>query len=143
MDSFSELLLSACREHILKMEAWCVLPNHYHVLVATSAIEKLLAELGRFHGRTSYYWNGEENLRGRKVFYRAAERTMRSERHFYATLNYVHHNPVHHKYVSRWDQWPWGSAVQFLKTMERDEAVRIWKEHPIREYGNGWDDPEM
>ena len=33
---------------------------------------------------------------GRKVFFRAVERAMRSDRRFWATLNYVHHNPVHH-----------------------------------------------
>ena len=38
---------------------------------------------------------------------RIVERAMRSDRHFWATLNYAHHNPVHHGYVARWTDWPW------------------------------------
>jgi putative transposase len=143
MDAFSESLLAACKPYAEKINAWCVLPNHYHLLLYTRDILSLLAELGRLHGRTSYTWNGEEQTRGRQVFHRAVEREMRSERHFFATLNYVHHNPVHHHYVERWDQWPWGSAAQFIQHMGREEALCIWKEYPVRDYGAGWDDPDL
>lgn len=143
MDAFSESLLAACSLHAQKISAGCLLPNHYHVLLTTPDILALLAELGRLHGRSSHQWNGEEQTRGRQVFHRAAEREMRSERHFYATLNYVHHNPVRHGYVTRWDQWPWSSAVQFLQQTDRAEAERIWRTYPLRDYGNGWDDAEL
>jgi putative transposase len=143
MDSFSKAILETCKPYIARLHAWCVLPNHYHLLVTTSDVDGLLGELGRLHGRTSYEWNGEEDSRGRKVFYRSAERAMRSERHYFATLNYVHHNPVHHKYVSRWHEWPWGSAAEFLARVERDEAERIWREYPLNDYGRGWDEVEM
>jgi putative transposase len=69
---------------------------HYHVLVETPNVKALLRELGLLHGRTSHVWNGEEQTRRRKVFFRAVERAMRSDRHYWATLNYVHHNPVRH-----------------------------------------------
>jgi putative transposase len=95
------------------------------------------------HGRTSHAWNGEENARGRKVFFRVADRVMRSERHFWATMNYIHHNPVHHGYVERWPDWPWSSACDFLAQLGRDEAEQIWLEYPIEDYGKGWDDPQM
>jgi putative transposase len=65
---------------------------------------------------------------------------MRSERHFFATINYVHNNPVHHGYVRRlWTEWPWSSATNFLDQMGRLEAERVWKEYPIRDYGKKWD----
>ncbi len=143
MDDFSRDLLTACGPFVDQVFAWCILPNHYHMLVATSDVLALLAELGRLHGRTSYYWNGEENARGRQVFFRAAERVMRSERHYWATLNYVHHNAVHHGYVARWQDWPWSSAAQYLEEMGAEEALRVWKEFPILEYGEGWDDAEF
>ena len=41
--------------------AWCVLPNHYHVLTRTERLKELLKLLGQFHGRSSFNWNGEEN----------------------------------------------------------------------------------
>jgi len=93
MDFFSRDLLGLLRIHASQTFAWCVLPNHYHILVDAPDIKLLLHELGLFHGRTSYLWNGEEKTRGRKVFFRAVDRAMRSDRHYWATINYVHHNP--------------------------------------------------
>ncbi|MCL4693438.1 MAG: hypothetical protein KJ060_13130, partial [Candidatus Hydrogenedentes bacterium] len=118
-------------------------PNQDHALVEAADILGLLRQLGKRHGRTSYAWNGEENSRGRKVFFRAVERAMRSDRHYWATLNYVHHNPVHHHYVERWTDWPWSSAREYLAQTDPEEAKRTWREYPLGDYGKGWDDAEM
>ena len=99
----------------------------------------LLAALGRLHGRTSYQWNGEDNERGRQVWCKAAETSMKSERHFWATMNYVLNNPVHHRYVTRWRDWPFGSGRDYLDTVGFDEARRVWQDYPIEEYGKDWD----
>jgi hypothetical protein len=79
-------------------------PNHYHALVEATDIKRLLHELGLLHGRTSHDWNGEERARGRKVFFRAVERAMRSARHYWAMLKYIHHNPVRHGYAELLDR---------------------------------------
>src|SRR6266516_5231105 len=133
MDGFSATLLELLQQHAARTVAWCVLPNHYHALVEAPNILKLLHELGRLHGRTSHAWNGEENSRGRKVFFRAVERAMRSDRHFWATLNYVHHNPVRHGYVKRWTDWPWSSATEYVAQTGAEEAKRVWHEYPLRD----------
>ncbi len=139
LSRFTEAWLALLSGHAARMVAWCVLPNHYHALVETQNVLGLLWELGRFHGRTSHDWNGEEDTRGRQVFHRATERFMRSERHLWATINYVHHNPVRHGYVRRWTDWPWSSAQDYLRGMGREEAVRVWNSFPIRDYGKEWD----
>jgi putative transposase len=68
---------------------------------------------------------------------------MRSERHCWATLNYIHHNPIRHGYVKSWQDWPWSSASQFITHHGRDEAEKIWKEYPIHDYGADWDNPNL
>jgi putative transposase len=143
MESFADSLLSLFAQFGTRTVAWCLLPNHYHVLVETPNVLRLLWELGRLHGRTSYQWNGEENQRGRQVFHRATERAMRSDRHFWATINYVQHNPVHHGYVRLWTDWPWSSARDYIREVGRQRAEEIWRAYPIRSYGNGWDAAEL
>jgi len=132
-------LLTACEEHTTKIYAWCVLPNHYHVLVGTQQIKSLCRTLGLFHGRSSFAWNAEDEQRGRKVWFRCFDREIRSERHFWATLNYVHHNPIHHGLVDQWQDWIWSSAAGFVNSVGRERASEIWKEYPILDYGKGWD----
>jgi putative transposase len=68
---------------------------------------------------------------------------MKSERHFWATLNYVLHNAVRHSYVERWQDWPYSSAAQYLEEVGREEAERRWREYPVLDYGNDWDPPEL
>jgi putative transposase len=102
-----------------------------------------LRRLGQFHGRTAHTWNSEDSTRGRQVFFRAAERVIRSDRHFWATMNYVHHNPVHHGYVDQWTDWPWSSATEFLAHTDPNEAKRLWRQYPLADYGQGWDDPTL
>ena len=132
--------LGTCCETVY---AWCVLPNHYHTLVETLNLKGTTTALGEFHGRTSYRWNGEEGTRGRTVWHRCADRGIRSERHFWTTMNYVHHNPVHHGYTADWEAWPFSSARDFIEAVGRREAVRIWRVYPIRDYGKGWDDASL
>jgi putative transposase len=132
-------LLRICRDFCWAVYGWCVLPNHYHLLIRTDKIEQLRHQLGQFHGRSSHQWNGEDNSRGRKVWHNCFERPIKSDRHFWATLNYVHHNPVHHGYVTSWHDWPWSSAVEFLKQVGRQRALEIWERYPILDYGKKWD----
>jgi putative transposase len=132
-------VLRICENFCLRIYAWCILPNHYHVLVKTERIKELRGKLGQFHGASSFEWNRIDNRRGRKVWHNCFERPMKSERHFWATLNYVHHNPVHHGYVRRWSDWPWSSAAQYLEKVGVEEAKRIWLKYPILDYGKKWD----
>jgi putative transposase len=67
------------------------------------------------------------------------EREIKSERHFLASLNYVHNNPVKHGYVKKWQDWPYSSARGYLATVGDDEAIRIWHEYPVLDYGKDWD----
>jgi putative transposase len=128
IDNFVGDLLAVLEAHANQTFAWCVLPNHYHGAASRPHFTRL--EHRRTHPRT-------------KGFFRAVERAMRSDRHYWATLNYVHHNPVRHGYVERWTDWRWRSAAEYLARTGASEAKRAWREYPIHQYGKNWDDPEM
>ncbi len=145
MTNFEEVLLETMRCVEVVVFAWAVLPNHYHLLVEATpnGLPSLIAAIGKMHGSLSYHWNGEEKLRGRHVWHRCVDRAIRSDRHYWATMNYIHHNPVHHSYVERWDDWPFSSAREFLEEVGRSEAKRIWRTYPLLDYGKGWDDSDL
>ena len=143
MAAFASELLVTLRPRTADIFAWTLLPNHYHALVNALDIEVLLAALGVLHGRSSYRWNGEEDARRRKVWHRAAETEMKSDRHFWATFNYVMNNAVRHGYVQLWRDWPYANASQYLDEVGREEAERRWCEYPVLDYGKDWDPPEL
>ena len=135
MLDFERQLIEMVLAHSASLFAWNVFPNHYHLLVSTWDVKRLLHELGQLHGRTAFEWNGEDARRSRKVWCNAAETAMKSEGHFWASLNYVLHNVVRHGYVQRWQEWPYSNAEQYLEQVGRETApplarvpaVRLWQ----------------
>ena len=125
------------------LRAWCVLPTHWHALVHVADLPVLTRAIGRLHGRSSHRWNTEEDARGRTCWHRCADRAMRTEAHVCATVNYILHNPVHHGYVARWQEWPYSNAREYLAGIGEVEAARRWKVYPVMDYGKGWDEPGM
>lgn len=140
MDAFSDNLKTLIAGQCERLDAWAVLPNHYHVLVLTNDLSGLLKQLGRLHGRTAHAWNGEENTRGRKVWFNAVERPIQNDRHHIAAMQYIHHNPVKHGHVEKWTDWKWSGASEYIEKIGREEAERRWRECPLQFFGKGWDD---
>lgn len=142
MRIFERDLVHLLRDNSQQVFAWNVLPNHYHALVDTYDILVLLKRIGQLHGRNSFFWNGEDQQRSRQVWCNAAETVMKSERHFYASLNYVLHNAAYHGYVHKWTDWPYCNASEYLESVGRERAMSIWKTYPLYDYGKEWDPPE-
>ena len=134
-----ETVLDSCQQ----LFAWTILPNHYHLLVRAPRLKPFLAALGRLHGRTSYRWNLEDIRRGRRVWHRCAETAMKSDDHYWTTLNYVFNNAVKHGYVDRWLDWPYCNPEQYLDAVGRGTAERRWRNFPVLDYGKDWDPPEL
>jgi len=63
---FLEELARACNATETGLEAWVVLPNHYHVLIDTPDLRMFGRLIQQVHGRTSRQWNVEDNASGRK-----------------------------------------------------------------------------
>ena len=113
-----------------EMKAWVVLPNHYHVLAKVN-LSELRPKLGKLHNGSSTQWNREDGTPGRQVWYRFTDRAIRSERHLYATVNYIHSNPVKHGLVGKAPEWPWSSFSDYEAKHGVSELRRWWKEYPV------------
>jgi putative transposase len=115
------------------------LPNHYHVLLQTEDLRIASEVLRLLHSRMATAINGRQHQRGRQVWYRFSDRLIRSERHHWATVNYIHFNPVKHGYVDRPEDWPWSSVHTYVATYGESWIAQTWAAYPIGDYGKGWD----
>jgi putative transposase len=143
MAAFESDLLTQLAPVSEGVSAWCVLPNHYHVLLQAISLPAVRKAVGRLHGRTSHDWNAEDGQQGRTCWHRCLPKAVKSESHRWATLNYIHHNPVHHGYAAHWQDWPFPSAGRYLESVGREFAERMWRAHPLYDFGKGWDEPDM
>lgn len=134
LDDFLKRLRQAIqdREDVI-LHGWCLMLNHYHLLVSSACSKELRKVLGKLHGRTSREWNLEDNTVGRQVWFRVFDRPIYSQRQFHCTMNYIHANPVKAGLCRKIDEWPWSSGRDFLRKVGRSEAVQLWKAYPPAE----------
>jgi putative transposase len=119
--------------------AWVVLLNHYHLLVEVVNFDALSDLFRQIHGVTSRQWNLEDNVTKRKIWYSWSDRAIRSERHYYTTLNYIHYNPVKHGLVTSPYDWVESSVNWYLQVCGRQWLRDCWVKYPVRDYGQDWD----
>lgn len=139
---FENLLLEAVgRIDQAEIIGWVVLPNHYHLLIQLETLNHFSLPIKYLHGMTARTWNIIDQQTGlRHVWYKYSDRKIRSERHFYKTLNYIHYNPVKHGYVADVYAWPWSSMWMYYDNCGREWLRETWRKYPPENLGDGWDD---
>jgi len=93
-----------------RLLAWCIMPNHVHVVVETlepHTVSNVVKSWKSFTsrranarlGRTGAFWDADY-----------FDRYMRNEDHLMRTIEYVENNPVKAGLVDKTADWPWSSA---------------------------------
>jgi putative transposase len=113
-DAFTRVLAEAGRLHATRLLAYCVMPNHWH-LVVQPAVDRVLSEYMRWLTTThAQRWRRASSTRGRGAVYQGRFRWVPVEQdyHFLRLCLYVERNPVRAKLTRRADLWRWSSAWQ-------------------------------
>ena len=110
---YKRYLAAACEEAGTAVWAWCLMPNHVHLILVPSTAQGLAAPLGRTHRRYTCAVNAREGWTGHLWQGRFASFVM-DERHLTACARYVELNPVRAGLVGRAEDWPWSSTRAHL-----------------------------
>jgi putative transposase len=119
---------------------WVVMPNHYHLLLKVSSLRQVGSVVGPVHGRSARYANKRDGRSGRRVWYKYADRKVRSERHFFTCLHYIVMNPVKHGFAEAIHEWAWSCLHKVLARHGQTWIDDLRREYPLRDFGKGWDD---
>ena len=112
------------------LHGWVIMPNHVHVLVTLRGDNTLSGvvhswksytaqQANQILGRTGAFWNVD-------YFYRF----MRNEKHFVATLDYIHWNPVNAGLCAEPGDWQWTSYHEQSPQQEASQEARQEGGHP-------------
>ena len=97
-----------------RLFAWCVMPNHVHVLMETIApLSKIVQSWKSFTGRWALEKNAELGLGvpGEALWIREYwDRYIRDGDHFDNARAYIEKNPVAAGLCKHASEWPWSSA---------------------------------
>lgn len=111
--AYKALLAEGCRAAKVEVLAWCLMPNHVHLVLVPKDEDGLRAALGEAHRRYTRHVNLREDWRGYLWQGRFSSVPM-DEDHLMASLRYVELNPVRAKLVQRARDWRWSSARAHL-----------------------------
>jgi putative transposase len=110
---YLSLLRHFCRKSGTSVWAWCLMPNHVHLILVPSHEDGLRAALAPAHTRYAIELNRRAGGCGHLWQGRFASVAM-DEAHLHACLRYVELNPVRAGLVERPEGWRWSSARAHL-----------------------------
>lgn len=127
-----------------RLLAWCVMPNHVHVLIETHQGYPLG---GIVHSWKSFTATAINRLLGRagSVWHKDYfDRYIRDDAHLAAVIEYIEQNPVQAGLVARAAQWPFGSAGEGRDGARETRAIPEFEDwsgarglaEDVRRYGH-------
>ena len=111
--TYKALLCEWCAKAGTQIWAYCLMPNHVHLILVPSREDGLRAALGETHRRYTRHINAREGWQGHLWQSRFASFPM-DETYLLACTRYVELNPVRAKLVRSPRTWAWSSAKAHL-----------------------------
>jgi len=109
-----------CRECGVGIWAYCLMPNHVHLVAVPEEETSLARAIGEAHRRYTQLVNDREGWRGHLWQGRFASYVM-DEQHLLTCVRYVETNPVRAGLVAAATEWQWSSAG--AHTVRRDDQL--------------------
>ena len=107
--AYRDLVAASCAANGVRCLAWCLMPNHVHLILTPSDADGLRAALAEAHRRYSRRINLAHDWTGYLFQGRFSSYPM-DEAHLMAAVRYVELNPVRAGLAERAEDWRWSSA---------------------------------
>jgi putative transposase len=106
---YRALVAAACKDRAVRCLAWCLMPNHVHLILTPADADGLRGALAEAHRRYALRVNRAHGWTGYLFQGRFASYPM-ADAHLMAAVRYVELNPVRAGLAARAEDWPWSSA---------------------------------
>ena len=112
--SYLELMAEWCGKYHVDIWAYCLMPNHIHLIAIPKTKDGLNFAIGEAHRRYTRRINFREGWRGHLWQGRFSSFIM-DERYLLACTRYIELNPVRTGLVKKPEEWLWSSAEPHMK----------------------------
>jgi putative transposase len=130
---YKGLLANYCALESVQIWAYCLMPNHVHLIATPKSEQALAAALGEAHRRYTRALNFAHGWRGYLWQGRFASVVL-DGRHLLAAVRYVERNPVRARLCGKaWD-YAWSSAAAHVRGRDDD----LVKTAPLRGLVPNW-----
>lgn len=120
---YKRLLAPAIASSGCKVLAYCLMPNHVHLVIVPRQEDSLRQLFSEAHRRYTRLINFREGWRGH-LWQERFHSFVMDERYLLAAVRYVELNPVKAQLCRSAEDWPWSSARAHLARVD-DDLVRV------------------
>jgi putative transposase len=120
---YLRLMAASCARCTTAVWAYCLMPNHVHLVMAPHHSDGLRCAIGEAHRRYTRKINFRQGWRGH-LWQERFHSFVMDERYLVAAVRYIETNPVRAGLCTRAADWPWSSARAHLRG-EDDTLVEV------------------
>ena len=124
-EAFEKVLLQAVERTRTRLLAYCVMPNHWHLLVwprSDGELSKFVAWLTLTHTQR---WHAHRRSTGTGHLYQGRFKSfpIQEDEHLYTVARYVERNALRANLVQRAEAWRWASLFRWLRAAAEDRRL--------------------
>ncbi|QCX52428.1 transposase [Elizabethkingia sp. JS20170427COW] len=122
-------------DSVVETIAWCLMPNHFHLLVRIKSDEEIADHPGfenldglsdkeksnliskqfsNFFNSYTKAFNKVYQRRGSLFLKNFKRKEITDDKYFRNLILYLHNNPVHHRFTTDFEKYPWTSYQSFI-----------------------------
>lgn len=122
--AFETVLEQVQERQPLRLLAYCVMPNHWHLVLWPEADEALSSWVGWLTKTHTQRWHAAHGTTGTGHLYQGRFKSfpVQDDEHLLTVFRYVERNPLRAGVVERAEDWRWSSL--WRRTQGTDEARR-------------------
>ena len=118
--AYLEIMTECCRRHGVEVWAYCLMPDHVHLIALPREKNSLSRCLRAAHGRYTRYINRRTGSSGQFWQGRYSSHLVDNQ-YLIACARYIEINPVKRGYVDQPEDWQWSSAQAHI--MKSDDPL--------------------
>jgi putative transposase len=124
-EAFEVVLSEAVERAETRLLAYCLMPNHWHLLVWPRKDGELSKFVGWLTLTHTQRWHAHCGSVGLGHLYQGRFKSfpIQQDEHFYSVARYVERNAQRANLVRRAEQWRWGSLYRWLRGTAEDRAL--------------------
>jgi len=130
-EAFERVLASARTRGGMRICAYAVMPNHFHLVLWPREDGDLSAFMQWLTMTHSHRWHAHRHNPGRGRIYQSRFKSFptQDDRHFLRVCRYVERNPLRAGLVRRAEDWTWGSLA--CRAGRPDKAAELLDNWPV------------
>ena len=124
-EAFEKVLREAVERTKTRLLAYCIMPNHWHLVVWPTKEGELSRFVGWLTLTHTQRWHAHRHSAGSGHVYQGRFKSfpVQEDEHFYTLGRYVERNARRANLVRRAEQWPWSSLARWLRGSAADKAL--------------------